>query len=615
MRGGLRAAVAAIGCGGLAGLSACAGTAGGPQAADAPRTGMSFERVVAPFPVFGADGLPYEHPFLGGLDVPRPQFLDIDADGDPDLFLQERTGELMHFENVGTPQAPRFEWRSDRYHDLEIGEWSRFHDFDGDGDFDLLAETQFSYVRYYRNDGTAAVPAFVLQTDSVRTASGEALFSDRQNIPAIVDLDCDGRLDLFLGRVDGTVMRYEGEGDSGGGLPNFGLVAERFEDIEIVGQLGTRHGANALRFSDVDGDGDPDLLWGDYFEPSLLFIENTGSCSRPSLRSDPVLFEVADGDSLVTSGYNAAEPVDLNGDGEGDLLVGVLGGAFNPNRTASDNLWYYERVPGRGYVLRTQRLLRGIDAGSESIPVVVDWDADGDLDLLVSNKLAPSDLNASRLLYFENRGSATAPELHLADTLDLGRVFHYAPALGDLDGDGDLDMILGNWTRNLHLLWNEGTRAAPRYALADSAFISLTRGSNAAPALGDLDGDGDLDLLVGEGSGALNYYENTGSATSPQFTLVSDEYGGIDPGRRSFPSLADIDGDGDLDLLLGRESGGAELYRNAGASGPPRFERDVGFTLDLPPVSTPVMADFDGDGRLDVVAGGTAGGIRLLLGR
>ena len=534
-----------------------------------------------------------------------------------DLFVQERTDELMFFENVGTPAAPAFTWRTDRFASLSIGEWNRLFDFDDDGDVDILAETPFSYVRYYRNDGTPSEAAFVLETDSVRTAGGDALFSDRQNIPAIVDLDCDGRLDLFLGRVDGTVMHYEaGQAAGIGGFPSFGLVSERFEDIEIVGQLGTaRHGANALRFADVDDDGDPDLLWGDYFEPAVLLIENTGSCARPSLRSEPVLLETAEGDSLESSGYNDVEPVDLDADGDLDLLMGVLGGAFNPNKTASDNLWYYENVEGQGLTLTTQRFLQGIDVGSESIPVVTDYDADGDLDLLVSNKLDASNLNASRLLYFENRGTPTAPELHLADTMDLGRVFHYAPAFGDLDGDGDQDMLLGNWSKNLQLLWNTGSATDPRYELADSTYLSLTRGSNAAPALGDLDGDGDLDLIVGEASGALNYYENQGSPTEPSFVLVSDEYADIDTGRRSFPSFVDVDADGDLDLLLGRETGGAVLYRNESSGGALALVHDPTFEIDLPPVSTPVMVDFDGDGRLDVIAGGTAGGVRLLLGR
>ena len=75
-------------------------------------------------------GRPFDVPFLGGLDVPRPQFVDIDADGDHDLFLQEFRNEIWFFENTGTAKSPRYEWRTDKYQNLEVGEWYRFVDLD-----------------------------------------------------------------------------------------------------------------------------------------------------------------------------------------------------------------------------------------------------------------------------------------------------------------------------------------------------------------------------------------------------------------------------------------------------------------------------------------------------
>lgn len=575
----------------------------------------SFERVVSPFPVFDAAGEAYALPFLGGLDVPRPQFVDIDADEDLDLFLQEKNGELMFFENVGNGTSAVFEWRGDRYQDLDIGEWNRFVDFDQDGDVDLFSEIRSSYVHYFRNDGTAANARFVPVADSVRTADGTALFIDRQNIPYFTDLDCDGLLDLFVGRVEGTVWRYEQTTESqGADAPVFRLLSQRWENIEIIGQLGTaKHGANAMAFVDVDDDGDLDLLWGDWFEPSVLLIENTGTCQRPVLRSEPVPLPVVD--SLLTSGYNDPTPADIDGDGDWDLFVGVLGGAFGPNRTHADNFYLYENVEGEGLTLRTRRYINGIDVGAESIPTPVDWDGDGDLDLLVSNKLDPNIPKSSRTLLFENRGSPSAPVFHLADSLDFGEMFHYAPAMGDIDADGDLDMVLGTWSKHVRLMTNEGSRSLPEYVLSDSMYVTLPRGSNTTPTLGDIDGDGDLDLLVGESSGTLNFYQNEGTATAPNFVLVTEEYGDIDPGRRSFPQWVDADGDGDLDLLLGAEVGGALLYRNEGSVTEALWVLDEGFELRIPPLSTPTLADLNGDGLLDVVAGETAGGVRLFLGR
>ena len=80
-------------------------------------------------------------------------------------------------------------------------------------------------------------------------------------------------------------------------------------------------------------------------------------------------------------------------------------------------------------------------------------------------------------------------------------------------------------------------------------------GSSSAPSFADLDGDGDLDAVVGEFDGHLLYFENTGSATAPAFTArtgAANPFNGVDVGNFSTPSFADLDGDGDLDAVVGR---------------------------------------------------------------
>jgi FG-GAP-like repeat len=587
-----------------------------PSPSTSPSSVEGFTREIAPFPVRGPTGDEYAHPFLGGLDVPRPQFVDIDGDGDADLFVQERSDAVMFFENVGSASAARYVWRTDRFHELSIGEWSRFLDIDHDGDFDLLAERPYSYVRLYRNVGDARAPRFEVAADSVKDIAGTPIFSDRQNIPFLIDLDCDRNLDLFLGRVDGTVTRYE-QAATEAGVPRFAHVTDRFENIEIVGQLAgsARHGANSMVFADRDGDGDADLFWGDFFEPGLLLIENTGSCASPSLRSQPQPLR-ANGDTIVTSGFNAAALPDIDADGDLDLFIGVLGGAFNPNRTASENFYFYEQGAAGELTLRTRRFLDGIDVGSESVPALGDIDGDGDLDLLVAPKIDPLELTTSRLYVFTNTGSATAPAYQLADTLALATSYHYAPALADLDDDGLLDLVLGTWNDGVQFYPNRGTPQRPDWRQDTTATIRLTRGSNAIPALGDIDGDGDFDLFVGESSGEVNFYRNEGSRTAPRFTLVADTYESMDAGRRSHPALADVDGDGDLDLLLGSEAGTSTFYRNDGSRTAPRFMRDEnGFGPPLLPNSAPAFADIDGDARLDLIVGNLSGGLVFWRGR
>ncbi len=573
-----------------------------------------FVRSADPFSVSDESGRPYEPPFLGGFNVPRPQFVDIDDDGDPDLFLQERPGELMLFENVGSPDGPEFVWRSDRYQDLAVGEWTRFVDFDRDGDFDLLSERPFSYVQYFRNEGTASVAAFASIGDSVRDVTGQPVFADRQNIPNVNDIDCDGNWDLFLGRVNGTISRYEVAEMTPDGAPVFRFLGDRFQGIEIVAQLGSLHGANSMAFADIDQDNDLDFFWGDFFEPGVLFVENTGSCSEPILSSEPV--PLAMDEEMSTSGYNVPVLEDVDSDGDLDLFVGVLGGAFNPNLTTTQNFHFYEKVDG-DFIHRSERFVYTVDVGSESIPSFADLDGDGDLDLLLANKLDPDDTQSSRLYHFENVGSVQEPSFQQRAHIPLLTMYHYAPALGDLDADGDLDMLVGTWNRGVALYWNEGTRAEPEFVLQDTTYVRLTRGSNSSPALTDVDGDGDLDLFIGESSGELNFYRNVGTAQAPSFDLVSDRFAEIDAGRRSFPTFADIDGDGDEDLLLGREQGGVLLYWREGSTADlnPVYVLDSSFTLPLPNYSTPALVDIDADGDLDVFSGGLGGGLIFLEGR
>ena len=615
----LAAAVLAAGCasGGVA------PPAGADIAPETPAPGPGFTRSVTPFPVYDESGAAYEIPFLGGFNVPRPQWVDIDADGDLDLFVQETTNRLLFFEREDTPEGRRHTWRPEAYADLEVGEWFRFVDVDGDEDRDLLAESPFSYVRLYRNTGTAGGATFELIADTLRDTRGEAIFSDRQNIPNAADMDCDGRLDLLIGRLVGTVTRYEATGAIGENASPFRHITDRFEDIEIIadpaaagalppfdGLRPSLHGANTMALADFDADGDTDMFWGDFFEAGLLLIENAGSCAAPNLRVEPRPFPLDD--PIRTSGYNAPTFGDYDGDGDLDLLMGVLGGAYNANTTTADNLMLFSQEADGGFELRTRRFISQIDVGSESVVSLVDLDGDADLDMLLGNKIDPSDLTNSHVFLFENEGTATEPAFRRAGRFDMPGAYHNAPAFGDLDGDGDLDMLLGTWRDEIRYVRNEGSASEPDFTLVDSAFVEITRGSNATPALGDLDGDGDLDLMIGESSGALNYYENVGSPAEPNFEFVSDEYGEIDIGRRSFPKLVDHDGDGDLDLVVGTESDGIRYFRNDGDPAAPRFvEADGDFPPPeaLPLFATPEFGDLDGDGDLDLVLGTAGGGI------
>jgi hypothetical protein len=615
-------------------MAACASASGGSPAGGASPDGTRSggTEATGPFPAYrmsvtgiavaDSAGVDYPYPWLGGFNLPRPQVIDIDGDGDLDLFVQEASGRVMFFENTGSATQPEFTWRTAAYQGIDAGEWYRFAKMDDDADVDLLTERVFSYVSYWRNDGTVRSPDFVLAADSLRDANGEPIFSDRQNIPNIADIDCDGDLDLLIGRLTGSITHYEEVGRDENDLPRFRHVTDNFQNISIIANFGpgaapnvpggagavnpsgsSKHGANTLALADFDGDGDLDLFWGDYFEAGLLYIPNEGTCQRPDLDSEPVQFPP--NAPIETSGYNAPTLGDLDGDGDLDMLVGVLGGAFNPNRTMIDNFLFLEQTGPNTFEQRTSRFLPNLDVGSESVPTFVDWDGDGDQDLLVSNKLEQDGSPTSRIYRFENVGDRSAPRFALRGVLPIEGDYHYAPAFGDLDGDGTLEIVLGTWRSDLRLYHREGDAL-----VRDTTFdVKLTRGTNAAPALADIDADGDLDLFVGEASGELNFYRNVGTPQKAVFELESDNFGEFDPGRRSFPRLVDFDGDGDLDLFLGTETDGIVMYRNEGTPRAFAFERVGAMPLPAPAFAVPAFVDIDGDGDLELFVGGNSGGV------
>lgn len=585
---------------GLLTITSC--TSSGSVKEDGPKT-VQFHQQVNPVPFYDDQGNKIAYPFMGGLNTPRPVFADIDNDGDPDLFLQESSEDLMFFENTAPGTEAPLEWKTNKYKDLDIGEWFRFVDMDQDGDLDLLAEQPYSYIRYYRNEGTKEVADFVLAADSLRDVTGTSIFSDRQNIPNVTDIDCDGKLDLFIGSLDGTLARYESKGRDENEIPQFELVTSRFQNIEIVKQFGTMHGANTMAFMDIDSDGDQDIFWGDFFEPSILLLENRGSCSNPQFVGEPISFPRSN--PVMTSGYNVPSLVDWENDGDMDLFLGVLGGAYNTNETTAENFYFFEQKDNN-FHLTTKQFLTMLDAGDESIISTGDLDGDGDHDLLLANKIDPVQSKTSVIYRYENKGTVTTPEFHLTGTLDLPKAYHFAPALADLNNDGLADMILGSWKGKMAFYRNTGSG----FELVNEVIAELDRGSNVVPTLADIDNDGDLDLIAGQSGGEIALYRNTGGIDVPVFELEKDVLEGIEVRHRSAPALTDWDGDGDLDMFLGSKIDGYKYFRNDGTAEVPNFvEAEFPFEVKFTQLGSPHFADLNGDGIPEFLSGTRGGGV------
>jgi hypothetical protein len=265
----------------------------------------------------------------------------------------------------------------------------------------------------------------------------------------------------------------------------------------------------------------------------------------------------------------------------------------------------------------------GIEVGPRSNPTFADLDGDGDLDTLVGDY-------GGALRYFRNTGTALAPVFaeqsggdNPFDGVDAGP--QSAPAFADLDGDGDQDALVGKVQGTLRYFRNTGTALAPVFVEqtgGDNPFDGVDVGDTSAPAFADLDGDGDLDALVGNFAGPLKYFLNTGTALAAVFV---EQTGGLNPfegvnvGGWSVPAFADLERDGDLDTLVGNYGGTLKYFLNTGTALAPVFVEQTGAAnpfdgVDVEANSAPAFADLDGDGDLDAVVGETNGTLKYFQG-
>ena len=332
--------------------------------------------------------------------------------------------------------------------------------------------------------------------------------------------------DEFLGAWGVHAADIDGDGDEDvlGSARDADLVAW-WENVAGDGSawlertVDSLDGAVSPRAADVDGDGDFDVLSGSVFADSLSWWENTqGNGSVWAERT-------------IGTGTPAAVAIDAaDVDGDGDLDV-VTASAFQ------DEIDWWENLAGDG----SQWLERGISADADSANSVhaADLDGDGDLDILAAAS------NADAILWWENlTGDGLSWLEHVVDGAFLGAVAVYSE---DVDGDGDLD-VLGGARVDDQIAWWENL------AGDGTSWAKHIVGGNfdAAEAVyaADVDSDGDIDVLgAAYQDGAVTLWENAnqlGTAWTEQ--PVSGFFEHADS-----VFAADVDGDGDLDVLAAAE--------------------------------------------------------------
>jgi hypothetical protein len=400
-------------------------------------------------------------------------------------------------------------------------------DLDKDGDLDLVAATQPGPVYWFENTGTRSSPQLARPT--VVGWSGKYLIGDLHSGVAVADLDRDGLPDILSGRFwqRADLNLLERQNDFGGffknvgsrGVPRFerrpGPFTEQFQPCDAVRQ-------NSVRAVDWDHDGKRDLLAGDT-DGFVWFFRNQGDAIFAGGERLQTL-------SVAQSGGHARLDVcDWNEDGKRDLVVADGGGHVT--------LFLNQGTRVKPVLAEGVRLKAGekpIQVGGRASVLVCDWNSDGRKDLLLAD---------DRGYYFcRNTGTSTLPSLAEPKAILFGgkRVTYVRPNLGsfvDWDGDGKKDLIGCHFENSIRFYRNIGSgKAGEEPAFADPEGVTILQGESPQMISGadavDWNGDGDIDILTGQGHGGSNlrfferdWIEDEINGTHPVVSITSQSRG------------------------------------------------------------------------------------------
>eukprot|EP00927_Polykrikos_kofoidii_P025705 TRINITY_DN23050_c0_g1_i1.p1 TRINITY_DN23050_c0_g1~~TRINITY_DN23050_c0_g1_i1.p1 ORF type:complete len:1669 (-),score=318.77 TRINITY_DN23050_c0_g1_i1:29-5035(-) len=560
--------------------------------------------------------------------------VDWDGDGDLDIVVGELSGEIVYFEQVDGQFLLR-ENDDNPFGNIHVGSLAMpaVTDWDGDGDLDLIVGNSFGKVLLFeRIDGELLVE----WENATELASVEW-----EAAPETYDWDADGDIDLILGSYDGTIKYYQRQ-DDGSLLQRYSFF-NPFDKIDVGRSSVPRVAAGK---DDYNMDTSKCLV----FDTPILgqWNEDPDCCARLGMAKCADNFIYAPGGWCLSDTHfttkctpPASEQTTLGTRRLRSLIVGGYGPTGGAVRQ------YTERTSG-GAVLEVpceDSKVSGDYAALWAVPQVLDWHADGQVDVAISGCCGEDNdtVGGSVWLYelSETKTDTTTTTTSTATTttsttvynvfdqtylknttddcygdgvqyiekdtilevrFDFGEddnVGRFGYRIVDWDGDGDLDVIAGMFAGTIRFYENVvGGVLVERLGL-DNPFNNVSVNTVAMPAVVDWDRDGDLDLLVGDATGVVSYFENF------ENELLSDPVELAEVTWEAAPDAVDWDFDGDVDLIVGDADGKIHYFeRLADGSLEERTNELNPFNdIDVGRSAVPRAVDLDDDKRFDLLIG------------
>ena len=510
------------------------------------------------------NGIKYSSAFSGGINSGQFSDVDLNLDGINDLVIFDKSGDRINpFLNINGKYvyAPKY-----RLNFPKVKDWMLLADYNCDGRNDIYTYSTGG-IAIYKNTSNSVLE-FTLVDTLVMTNLGpnnQNIFISGGDIPAISDIDYDGDLDILTFGITGGFIEYhknmakemtgncdtivfERAEECWGlfyeGLNSYILNCPNCQCPSITNNINnkTKHGASTLLAIDIDNDNDKDLVLGDDTYRNLNLLINGGDNQSAIMVSVDTVFPKNFNNTLEVNidVFPSCFYLDVTNDGKNDLIVST-------NSEYAENFescWLYENTgqnsnPDFTFIKNNFLQENMIDLGTSAFPAFYDYNNDGLLDLIIGN-YGYNDISnpdpISSLALFENIGTNNVPEFDLIDrdwqnitsiNLNISQnmpAYSLSPTFGDLDGDGDKDMILGDEAGLLHYFNNQ----SGNFTISTPNYQNIDVGNIAQPQIIDVNRDGLLDIIIGEQDGTINYCPNSGTNTNAIYDTIIENWGGID---------------------------------------------------------------------------------------